>query len=322
MLWLVWRRNRVSLISLFVLGGLLSAVFFGAGLLLRAADTAFTQCLDGGYEAQYCFSDQGWQLGVLGGLALNLDRSLLLLPPVVALLAGAPLLTREINNGHHRFLWSQERKREHWFVSTVTVMFGAVALISLLIASALGFWSAQYNSSVQWQNFDNGLLVLPATALFLTALGMLVGAATKRRAIGMVACLAVGYGLVLAAPIAFRTYATPETMPMADYANYEATPNGYSSTGVDPSLLYLGGHFEDDAGNRVPDQEGWQRFREHNIDNPDDEPWSLPDGLHEIASYHPAERYWPFQAIEAGILLGLTALCIGGTLWFVRRRAG
>jgi hypothetical protein len=44
-------------------------------------------------------------------------------------------------------------------------------------------------------------------------------------------------------------------------------------------------------------------------------------GYTRLTTYQPASRFWPFQWIEAGWLLGLSVLCIGVTVWLVRRRA-
>jgi hypothetical protein len=38
-------------------------------------------------------------------------------------------------------------------------------------------------------------------------------------------------------------------------------------------------------------------------------------------NYQPASRFWPFQWIESGWLLALSALLIGAAVWLVRRRA-
>lgn len=38
-------------------------------------------------------------------------------------------------------------------------------------------------------------------------------------------------------------------------------------------------------------------------------------------SYQPAGRFWPFQLIEGGWLLALSALLIATTVWLVQRRA-
>ena len=38
-------------------------------------------------------------------------------------------------------------------------------------------------------------------------------------------------------------------------------------------------------------------------------------------SYQPGSRFWPFQWIEGGYLLGLSALLIAATIWLVRHLA-
>ncbi|MGH3286136.1 MAG: hypothetical protein ACRDPD_15915 [Streptosporangiaceae bacterium] len=37
--------------------------------------------------------------------------------------------------------------------------------------------------------------------------------------------------------------------------------------------------------------------------------------------YQPADRFWPFQLIEAGIFVALTAAALGATIWLLHRRA-
>ena len=44
-------------------------------------------------------------------------------------------------------------------------------------------------------------------------------------------------------------------------------------------------------------------------------------GYTQWTSYQPASRFWPFQWIEGGWLLALSALLIAATIWLVRRRA-
>jgi hypothetical protein len=44
-------------------------------------------------------------------------------------------------------------------------------------------------------------------------------------------------------------------------------------------------------------------------------------GYSQWTIYQPADRYWPFQFIEAGWLLALSLLLIAATIWLVRRRA-
>jgi hypothetical protein len=44
-------------------------------------------------------------------------------------------------------------------------------------------------------------------------------------------------------------------------------------------------------------------------------------GYTQVTTYQPATRFWAFQWVEAGWLLGLSVLLIVITLWLVRRRA-
>ena len=46
-----------------------------------------------------------------------------------------------------------------------------------------------------------------------------------------------------------------------------------------------------------------------------------PHGYTQWTGYQPASRFWPFQWIEGGWLLVLSALLIAVTVWLVRRRA-
>jgi hypothetical protein len=41
----------------------------------------------------------------------------------------------------------------------------------------------------------------------------------------------------------------------------------------------------------------------------------------DLGVRQPASRFWPFQWIEGGWLLALSALLIAATIWLVRRRA-
>lgn len=44
-------------------------------------------------------------------------------------------------------------------------------------------------------------------------------------------------------------------------------------------------------------------------------------GIDLLAAYHPLDRFWTFQFIEAGVFFLLAVLLFGGTLWWLRRRA-
>ena len=44
-------------------------------------------------------------------------------------------------------------------------------------------------------------------------------------------------------------------------------------------------------------------------------------GTQTVITYQPADRFWIFQSIEAGIFVALTAAALGATIWLLHRRA-
>ena len=44
-------------------------------------------------------------------------------------------------------------------------------------------------------------------------------------------------------------------------------------------------------------------------------------GTQTVITYQPADRFWTFQFIEAGIFVALTAAALGATIWLLHRRA-
>ena len=43
-------------------------------------------------------------------------------------------------------------------------------------------------------------------------------------------------------------------------------------------------------------------------------------GSQHVITYQPADRFWTFQFIEAGLFVALTAVALGVTIWLVHRR--
>jgi hypothetical protein len=43
-------------------------------------------------------------------------------------------------------------------------------------------------------------------------------------------------------------------------------------------------------------------------------------GIQQFGVYHPADRFWTFQLIEAALFIAVAAVLIGVVVWRVRRR--
>ena len=125
----------------------------------------------------------------------------LILPPLVGMFVGAPLVARELESGTFRLIWTQSVTRLRWLLTTI----GGLALIILLVFAAfipLVFWwkgpFAIGGDGIGSQNYPiEGILPLAYMA-FALALGIAAGALLRRTVPAMFATLAVYVAVALA----------------------------------------------------------------------------------------------------------------------------
>lgn len=114
---------------------------------------------------------------------------MLLLPPIVGMFIGAPLVAREVESGTYRFLWTQGITRLRWFLVTVAAVIVALtagfallglaaswALEPLLRAQALTLTRSRLSSPA----FDVLGLLPAAFVAFAVAAGVVVGTVVRR----------------------------------------------------------------------------------------------------------------------------------------------
>ena len=49
--------------------------------------------------------------------------------------------------------------------------------------------------------------------------------------------------------------------------------------------------------------------------------WVGSLNLRQSLTFHPASQFWPLQWMETGVFVGLAALLLGLSFWWLRRRA-
>ena len=137
MLWVTWRQHRgllISLLAVFVLA-VGSMPVYGQRIhhdyaILRACRPAASPGCQG--LSNY-FNTTDWHLG-------NYLQVALLAPPVLlAMFAGPPLVARDLENGTHRYAWTQGIGRVRWTVAKIGIL-GAVITIAALVISQLFAW--------------------------------------------------------------------------------------------------------------------------------------------------------------------------------------
>ncbi|AOS65299.1 ABC transporter permease [Actinoalloteichus hymeniacidonis] len=307
MFWLVWRRNRVALISLVVLSGLIALAHFIVATRPSSVPSPPSHDL----------------VGILGSFVRGISGLTPMLPGFMAALVGGTLLAKELNSGTHRFLFTQQNSRNRWFITGTATVLIAVAVMSVPLSLALTSVTDQISVDRGFGYFSQDILAMPATAVFVTSFAMLIGAATKREIVGVVSGPVIGWGTWLLFNNILRpTYATP--LSTTDHPiRVDSDNDGFRET-IDTSVWLVDQELRDIESKEVlSNAEMSQRYGEFYAENGTSAEFVPSDqGLEWVYHYHPYDRYWSFQFIETGILLGLTALCLGAAFWVVNRRTG
>jgi hypothetical protein len=349
MIWLTWRQFRGAAALMAGLLAVLAAytALTGPGLADDYA-TGLAECAagDGGcsqYLQRFYHDNQGPFLAV--------TAAMLILPALIGLFWGAPLITRELEAGTHRLVWNQSITRKRW----LAVKLGLVGLAALT-ATGLGtlaatWWSSPLDKSAATSGFprmgpllfDTRGIVPIGYAAFAFALGVTVGMVMRRTLPAMAITLVVFAVVQVAMPLLVRphlltpatatdkiTTANVDNMGMqSDGGPLHLTMNALVSK--DPGAWVLSNRLLDPAGKpsgesipvstaKGPCAPGKPR---QSLTKPTSDPClteiSRLGYRHEV-TYQPSSRFWTFQWIETGIYAALTFGLAGFSFWWVRRR--
>lgn len=320
MTWLTWRQFRTQAVAA---GGALvviAAYLITLGTRLRDSyDDYLAQCRGDGtcadLMAQF-HSDHA-------NLVLYLNGLLMLIPFVVGMFWGAPLIARELEAGTHRLVWNQSVTRRRWLaVKLLGVVLAAVVVAG--VASALLTWAASPVDQVAGDRFAGVVFgardVAPvAHAAFAVVLGAVLGTVVRRTVPAIALTLLVLAVIQVGGPHVARPHLMPPvevTVPMTAETIREDT-RGLGNLWNQPTV----------KGLQIPDS--WVTSTstlrtadggELDIDRFNDcifpRPGASVDAaeclgeldLHVEAAYQPNDRYWAFQWLEAAIYLGLGLL--------------
>jgi ABC-2 family transporter len=339
LIWMSWRQFRGQAVVGAVVLALLAAYLVHLGTDIRVSDQ--------GYRAQ-C-PGLGDCAGPMGQFRLDYENTLLylagvlgLVPGLVGMFWGVPLITRELENGTQRLVWNQSVTRRRWLLTKLLV----VGLAGVVVAGAAGLlltWAAAPVDHVADNRFSTvvfGARFLPpiAYAAFAAVLGTLIGLFARRTVPAMALTLVTFVIFQFLVANLVRPHLMPAehlTEPMTVSAINRAGSLG-SITGA-PVL----------SGLSIP--QGWitdvsalttaqgrtlseKTFDDCYLNAPKTGATEGPYGdiavclarldLHVDIAYQPWNRYWAFQLLESGFYLLLTGLLIAAAGWRVRRLPG
>jgi hypothetical protein len=319
MTWLTWRQHRWEA----AIGGLFLGLLAAALVRSKTQLDSFVQQL----HVEGCPSDLvGVVRGALtcqtltsqlyqhlGSTTIQLYQAVLVLPALVGLFVGAPLLAREFEHGTHRLVWTQGITRLRWLSTKLVLLVGAVLLGGGSLA-VLGAWyraTADANTT-PFLGFDVQGPALVVYALFALALAMAAGALIRRTLPAMLVTL-IGF---TAARASVAHWLRPRFLP-------PLVEDGRASVSSKQWYLQIGGYV-DAQGHALDISQVKEAFRAcspPNLSSKVQLAQCMRDhGVLQHNIYQPADRFWLFQGIEAAIFLALALALIGFTIWWVKRR--
>lgn len=269
--------------------------------------------------------------------------SVMLLPLLLGMFWGAPLLAKEYTEGTNNLAWTQSVSRRKWLTAKLVWILAATVVLTGAFAALDTWWFKTWNV-LDINRFGDGMafgaqgIVPVAYGLFAVAAGIMLGAWFRKTmvAAGIVLGIFIAVVVVAVPNFARPHYATPITVtaPMGPGALDTKIPSDAWVTQrniVDKNGKALNSFNLADMPtncqqiiqqNQVTNDHGDVRVKV--VPSPDGkDPLDTclnNAGYHQFAQYQPAYRYWDFQRIETGIYLGLTAVAVGATYWLVLKR--
>jgi hypothetical protein len=295
---------------------------------------------------------------------LRNDRSLraflgflvVVLPAIIGIFWGAPLVARELETGTFRLAWTQSVSRTHWLAVKLAVV-GAISMAVAGLLSVIVTWWASPFDTVNANRFIPGTfdqrgIVAIGYVAFAFAFGVTTGVVIRRTVPAMATTLFV---FVVTRLVTAR-WVRPNLMtPRRKAYPLDYSAVGFGRTNNGPIRLELQAPNLPDAwvqSTRIVDHAGntlsTQRLssicpsliNDLGLNGPPpgsgthvrtEAPLAAKDALHEcvarvaakyhvVASYQPANRFWTFQVLELALFLAAALALCGFCFWWIRRR--
>ena len=353
MIWLTWRQFRAQ-----------SAVAFAA-LAMFAAVVAITgPNLASLYAASGVGSCQGSGCrGVADNLLGQLDAGtypllymlgiavVLIVPALIGLFWGAPLVAREFETGTHHLVWNQSITRGRWLAVKLSVIGLAAMAVTEGLSLMLAWWAMPISwavehggtaSRIAMNQFSpivfasHGITPL-AYAAFAFALGVTAGALIRNTLPAMAITLALFTALQIAMALWIRPHLFPPDRIITTFSSISdigfTQSAGPSSQGTftftagalasEPGAWVLASSAVDAAGNPVSNIP--TACMHPAAATPDAAMGSTLDcldrqGIRVSVTYQPASRYWAFQWTETAVYLALAVALAGYCFLRISRR--
>jgi hypothetical protein len=302
MIWVTWRQHRSQAMACLALFAALAVYAIVVSTSMRTAfgNDDLASCLARS-QGTGCGDAISAFTGEFGSeVNVAFWSVCLILPGLIGVLVGGSLIARELESGTWRLAWSQTVPRARWLTVKLGLVTGGLVVLGAAMTALITWYRApmdRLTGHLLPNIYDFEGLVLTAYILCAFGFAVLAGLLIRRSIPAMVAAFIPWLAIRLVIEFVFRPhFMTPLTFHQVCPANGPCY--GGAGLGFIPPVT---GHIGD---------------------------WVLGSGGGQPANpvrnsylYQPADRFWPFQFIEAGIFVALTAAALGTTIWLLHRRA-
>jgi hypothetical protein len=329
---LVWRQYRAQWAIALALLAAFAAVELASGFQMASAwHSLLTRCAAGSQQAA---GDACLQAPIVSTIGNYLRLLSEMVPGLLGIFWGAPLVAQELEAGTTTFAWTQGITRTRWLWMKIGWLLLAAALWGGAVSALVTWWSgpvnAQQAGTFLANNFDTQGIVPIGYAVFAMALGIAAGTLLRRT----LPAIAVTIGGFIAARMYIAEELRQHLMPavttlvsltsnwapsgigwvlqtgIANKADQVMSGNGYNVTMIDgmpasdlPAACQKlpGGPPGTGAANAVNACLSRAGFRQY-------------------ITYQPGYRFWPIQGIETGLYVAVAAALLAVTWYVIRRR--
>lgn len=290
MIWVSWRQHRGQAIAcLAVLAALaVYAILLGTSMRTAFDHDALTACLARSQGTACPGAIQAFTNRFGSEVNIAFWSVALIVPGLIGVLVGGSLIARELEYGTWRLAWSQTVPRARWLAVKLALVTGGLIVLGAAMTAVITWYRApmdRLTGHLQHNIFDFEGLVLTAYILCAFGFAVLAGLLLRRSIPAMVAAFIPWLAIRLVIEFVFRDhFLTPLTAAL-----HCTTACGEGIGFVPQATGRIGDLVLSINGN--------------------------------VVTYQPADRFWPFQFIEAGIFVALTAAALGATIWLLHRRA-
>ncbi|MGA2530502.1 MAG: hypothetical protein ABSG36_15255 [Acidimicrobiales bacterium] len=340
MIWLAWRQFRVqALAALGALAVLGTVLLITGPHLVHLYDTTVANCSVHGNcsVATAALISDGDRVDIVLRVIIEV------VPALIGLFWGAPLVARELETGTYRLAWTQVT-RTRWMVVKISLLGLSTIAVAGLLSLMVTWWSSPLDRvrMTPFTSFDQRDLVPVGYAAFAFVLGVTAGVLIRRT----LPAMATALGSFVAARLVVAHWGRPNFVSRLRIAipdrTIAASGTSTASAGApDPrdwvisdQTINAKGKVIGQFGSIGPSGNTTVSVGTHGItvrgagscpnlhsQTPQNVQRCVDQlRIREVLTFQPISHYWALQWCELAIFLGAAIALSAFCLWWVRRR--